>query len=574
MTGVSETVAGRPDDVALDRDEGRASRFTPRDRTLLVVAGLLAFFALPLRGLLRYQGPPMEEGFMLVFPELVLHGFVPNKDFLHLYGPGSLWVLAGVFKVFGTSLPAERIVALLQQIGVVLGVAALARYWGRSLAFLCGLVSLFIILPPIGLTALAWVGAVALGLFGLVVGLDARHVGDSTSGRRRAVVAGVLFGLALLFRLDLVIAVGLGALVLLWGARWMRRWLAIGTAIGLVPYVAQVVMAGPYRAFRGMILDPVVYLRGGRRLPLPPSWGHFDGFLNKSEYLRAPSWPLPALKSPSEITVWFFFLLASAFFVLGVGLWRVRADRTSFRARVLLAGGAFGVGLLPQAVQRADSTHLAWVSCVPIALLPVAIAELLRVRSRTAGWRVGTRNLIAGGSVLLALVVLIPHFTLRTYVDLSKQTFGIDRFGNDINFRGRTFYTGSAPVARAVNEMLPEVERITRPGQKVFVGPTDLRKTPYSDAFIYFLLMPRLTPSTYYIEMDPGVANEKGSRLASDLRKANVAILSAVWKDWDEPNDSRTFGSDVPNQVLRRDFCHVASYGNGLYELYRRCRSS
>src|SRR5690242_1202892 len=57
MTGVSETVAGRPDDVALDRDEGRASRFTPRDRTLLVVAGLLAFFALPLRGLLRYQGP-------------------------------------------------------------------------------------------------------------------------------------------------------------------------------------------------------------------------------------------------------------------------------------------------------------------------------------------------------------------------------------------------------------------------------------------------------------------------------------------------------------------------------------
>ena len=31
----------------------------------LVVVGLLAIVALPLRGLLRAQGPPMEEGFML-----------------------------------------------------------------------------------------------------------------------------------------------------------------------------------------------------------------------------------------------------------------------------------------------------------------------------------------------------------------------------------------------------------------------------------------------------------------------------------------------------------------------------
>jgi hypothetical protein len=61
---------------------------------------VLAF--LVLRGLLRSQGPPMEEGFMLVFPERVLAGDIPNVDFLHLYGPGSLWVLAGVYKLFGT----------------------------------------------------------------------------------------------------------------------------------------------------------------------------------------------------------------------------------------------------------------------------------------------------------------------------------------------------------------------------------------------------------------------------------------------------------------------------------------
>jgi hypothetical protein len=128
---------------------------TSRQKNVLsfLVLGLL--FALPLRGLLRAQGPPMEEGFMLVFPERVLAGDIPNVDFLHLYGPGSLWVLAGVYKVFGTQLVVERLFALLQQIGVVLGMYGLARYWGRTLALLCGVIALIIIVPPIGLTALA-----------------------------------------------------------------------------------------------------------------------------------------------------------------------------------------------------------------------------------------------------------------------------------------------------------------------------------------------------------------------------------------------------------------------------------
>ena len=89
-------------------------------------------FALPLRGLLRAPGPPMEEGFMLVFPERVLHGAIPNRDFLHLYGPGSLWALAGAFKVFGVSLLTERLFGLAQQMAIVFGIYALARVVGAG----------------------------------------------------------------------------------------------------------------------------------------------------------------------------------------------------------------------------------------------------------------------------------------------------------------------------------------------------------------------------------------------------------------------------------------------------------
>ena len=131
--------------------------------------------------------------------------------------------------------------------------------------------------------------------------------------------------------------------------------------------------------------------------------------------------------------------------------------------------------------------------------------------------------------------------------------------------------TGGTDVADAANELLPEVERITKPGDRLFVGPTDLRKTPYSDAYLYYML-PDLDPATYFIEMDPGVANREGSRLADDLRSADVAILSSVWNDWDEPNDARKVGPNEPNRVLRNEFCLVDTYGeDGLYELYRRC---
>ena len=67
---------------------------------------------------------------MLVFPERVLDGDVPNRDFLHLYGPGSLWVLAGVSEVFGTRLAAERLSGSCQHVGMVARVSSLLRPWG------------------------------------------------------------------------------------------------------------------------------------------------------------------------------------------------------------------------------------------------------------------------------------------------------------------------------------------------------------------------------------------------------------------------------------------------------------
>ena len=518
---------------------------------------------LPFWGLWRAPGPPMEEGFMLVFPELVLHGLVANRDFLHLYGPGSLWVLAAAYKVFGTLLQVERMVGFAQQLGVAFGVwALLRRGWGPWIAAAGGGMAAVIVVPPIGLTALAWVGGVAFGLWALHAALGPN---------RRLLVAGLLAGAALLYRPDLVVAVGLslGMVALGLRDRSERIRLGGGVAIGLAPYLVHLAIAGPGNVFEGLFVQPVFDLRGGRRLPLPPSWHEFDGFLQRAGRLAEPPWPFPAPPSPAQLTLWLLLIVAAVAVLVVAG---VRAFRRPEGDRRLLAMALFAAGLLPQALQRADSTHLAWVSCVPFGFLPAAVAELLR------GVDASRARLRVAAAVLAPLVLtfaLVPHFTWRTYADDVAQSVGRHRSSHVMRHGRRIFYYGRPDAVVAVRDLLAEIDRVKQPGQRLFVGTGDLRKTPYSEAFLYYL-EPDLRPGTRYIEMDPGVANAPDSGLAQDLASSDVVVLSSIRDDWVEPNSSRDFGPDEPNQVLHRDFCLVGSYGKGLfgrglYELWTRC---
>ncbi len=535
---------------------------------------VLVVCVLPLRGLLRAPGAPMEEGFMLVFPERVLKGDIPNKDFLHLYGPGSLWVLAAVYKVFGVSLWSERIVAFAQQLGIVFGMLALLRPWGWRVATAGAVVTAVVIIPPIGLTALAWDGGVALGLLSIGAGALAGRTVAARRASRWALAAGLLAGFALLYRADLLIAVGLASAAVLWRlAPAARRRFAVGVGVGVLPYVIHLATAGVGNVIDGMFLEPVFDLRGGRRLPIPPSFDHFDGFLQKAGELLNQAWPFPAPGRPAQLALWLILLLLSAAFVVVAGVLAVRRDRTSDAAHALLTGSLFAAGLLPQALQRVDSAHLAWVGCVTFGLLPAAVASVLR--QRAAGWPETRRVIVAIATPVVLLGALVPHFTLRSYGDYVAQSFGMSRDSHTIRRGSRVFYYGRYDAVVAANALLVDADRISEPGDRLFVGTGDLRKTPYSEAFLYYLL-PELPPATRYIEMDPGVANAPDSGLADELAESDIVILSSIRDDWDEPNDSRVFGPDEPNQVLARDFCLVGSYGTGLfgrglYELYERC---
>ena len=562
-------------------DESPAwSRRRPQWQTALAVGVVGLVFVLPMRALLRYQGPPMEEGFMLVFPERVLAGDMPHKDFLHLYGPGSLWALAAWYKLLGVSLTAERLFGMAQLGAIVFGVMALVRPWGRRVVLASGVIGVLLTTTAIGLTALAWDGAVALAVAGAWAGLrgrrwltDAPGVDRSVAERaagRFLIASGALAGLALLFRPDVIVAVGISTAALLAGLGWGRwkRWLT-GAVPVLSLYVVHLALSGPGDAIEGMVIQPVFDLRDGRSLPRPPSHTHYDGALQAVAQLRQQPWSGPAMSGPWQIYVWFFLLLAVVAFVVAVGVWSVRRDPDRWQSRVLLVAGLLGLGLMPQALQRPDTTHFAWVSCVPFAVLPAALAELGRIQPIALVRRqAGT---IAAVLTLLIPLLVIPYFSTRTYVDLVKQSRpGNEVFGYPVRYSGRTFYLGAKDIAPVAQRMLDDVGPQMDKGQRLLVGTADLRKTPYSDAYLYYLL-PKMTPGTRYIEMDPGVANAPDSGLAHEVATSDWLILSHIWDAWSEPNASRDFGSGAPNREVQRHFCAVGDY-LPYFEVYRRCR--
>jgi hypothetical protein len=131
----------------------------------------------------------------------------------------------------------------------------------------------------------------------------------------------------------------------------------------------------------------------------------------------------------------------------------------------------------------------------------------------------------------------------------------------------RSFPIHSPRLAADVADVVDRLANTATTGQRLFVGPSDLRRTNYNDTFFYHLL-PQLQPATYFLEMNPLSANRPNSRLSSDIASADWLILSRLWDGWNEPNESSKFGSDAPMRVVHQKF--ELCFRNYAYSIYRK----
>ena len=517
-----------------------AADLAHRHRRPLSALALLVVVVPPLPAMIRFDGKTMEEGLILIGGELVLAGNSPHGDFESLYGPADLWAAAVAFLFFGTSIAVERLLGLGYRLLLLWAVHRITRRWGWGVA--TGATALaWGIIAPFGLMAYSWIGAIAFGAVSVAVALEAGE------HRWRWMAAGASAAIALLFRADLILALslGLGPLVVAAGRASARRFLA-GLSVGVVGYAAHMLTAGGRAVFEGMVVDPVARLRAGRRLPIPPSWSESAEFFARLDPMQGRE-ALPGLDHPAQLAALFWIVIVAAV----ATVWLARRARN----RPLLALALFAAGTLPQLLQRPSHNHLRFVAVLVLPTLVVALACRLR-------WRAGSG--LAAVAVLAALIAVAPHHIgragYRTFLDRPEHIV--------VSHAGRTIPVDDRREAADIEGILRALDSVADPGDRVFVGPETLARTNYSETYLYHL-MPDYRPGSYHLQMNPGLANREGGRLAGDVAASDWLILTSKFDDWSEPNASVRDGDTRSDAVVASSFCAVETIA--VRTLYGRC---
>src|SRR4051794_34047521 len=195
------------------------TRFTPVSRALRPAALFAAAAALSAFTILREIGPH-DEGLMLQAAARVAGGEWPYRDFWFNYGPGQPLVLAALWKGFGPSLLAWRVL----RVALDATVALLAWLLVRRQA-------------PAWLALLAWVAVAGAMAWPTGPGPNpaalALVLGGALLRERSPLGAGALCGLAAAFRREIA---GAGALAVALGGGGLRA-LGAAVAVALVAWI-------------------------------------------------------------------------------------------------------------------------------------------------------------------------------------------------------------------------------------------------------------------------------------------------------------------------------------------------
>jgi hypothetical protein len=510
----------------------------PGRRPALAVAAVMLVLTCLCAPAFNARGYELDEGTLLVYPELLRDGKLPYRDYSTLYGPGNTVNLAAVYAVTGPSLDAERAVGVFYRAVTVVAIMALASMAGLAAAVCAGLLAVALFVAP-PLFAQAIVGAVGLAL--LAVALALRAVSGSFTPRRAELalaLAGAAGGWAVFMRFDLApgVLLSLAPIVALAGRRGRLAALGGFAAFGVAPWVVMTALAGPSRIF-----DLISDAHTGQ---------------------KARQLPRPALVTGEGAILYLAVLLIVA--MVAAGFLVARRDRADPRPRAVLGTGLLGLGLLPYAFGRADYTHVI-ASALPVLALGAPYAAALGRRSIRVG--------AAFAAVVALVTVGAPLATASALHDRLDFLLSSDRYTPArVSVGNRSFLLDDGTAAAEIQPAARALHAMAQKGDSVFVGPRDLRVAALSDSYVYHLLMPKLRPATRFLEINPDLTNASDSPLASELEHVDWLFLNGrpTVGLGPEPNDSFRPGNPAPNRVVRDHFCAAGRFG--LVFLYHRCR--
>jgi hypothetical protein len=462
---------------------------------------------------------PHDEGLILQAAARIADGQLPYRDFYANYPPGQYLLVGGLDVLFGPSLLSWRIV----RVAVDATVAVLAYVLARRDAS-----------EPLALAAwLAVVGAMAFPSIphpnptALALAFAALLL-----ARRSPAGAGLLAGLAIVFRFDIGLAAVAGAVLLALSEAGRRA----ATIVAVTAAAAAVLVLAPFVAVDpGEFWEQTVAFaldeQSLQRLPLPGAWhGGFD---------------------PNGVLHHFFpYVLLG-----GAGLWLLVAawDRAPLRLWAPAPLGAAGVMYL---LARVDEFHF-----VPLAaVLPVLLATAA-TRERNAGHTAATVAL----TMVLALIALHGFDRKRVQVFEAPELAAIDADVADGIRADRDEARGLSSLVRYVHERVP-------PGRPVFVANPRHDLVRVGNPLVY-VLADRPNPTRYDV-MQPGVVTtaQVQREIVGDLERSRPELvirwLSPAADQREENGAGRSSGVRILDLYLARNYEPVRRFGD--YEVQRR----
>jgi len=506
-----------------------------------------------------------DEGQILVSAMRVAQGEVLHRDFYEIYGPAQFYVLAGLFKLFGTSILVDRVWDTIVRAMIVTVAFLIVQRGGarREGLFAAGLVLIWLCF----LGYYAYTVFPAL-LFALLAALCLLPVFEDRRSPPRLFGSGLCIGVTVLFRYDVGFYT-FAALTLVTAGYVLSRPLPLGVRVADLLRVLLPIYLG-----LGIVCIPVAvaYVSSGMLQDFLFDVVYFPA----QAYRRMRAMPFPDLETlravPTQIGVYLpFFVWLSA---LSTVLFRRRSpgspEAIAARPWITLLLGVLSALFYLKGLVRPALIQLA-LSIVPALMLS---AMLLQAKRRSPD----RLPAIAAAWAGLA-IVLLPTFVATAQDGYAmvqnaiwmtqRSTWSAATADTPADLASCRPVSGLQRVAcfeidQARADAIRYVEAHTRPNDVIFVGLSRHDRILGNDLLFYFV--GGWIPATKWHHFDSGLQSNKEIQTAmiGELQAAKppYVVLESEWEDFDEPNESAvSSGVKLLDDFLRSNFQPVQVFG-------------
>lgn len=529
--------------------------------TLFVVAAVL--FSLD-----WFNGFP--GGVSTVGAERVLAGDVPYRDFWTMYAPGHFYLLALIYRVFGTSFLVETVSATLVCAAVTCCCYLLARKLGgnRFLALGCAAVFLAATYNKGYHKNLGSYPTASLFVF---LGLNCVALFYQTNRRALLFWAGLATGAAVIFKHDVggytAIATVAGLIVCHLVQRfrtespekldslvWQIGLYALGTAAIALPALAYF----SWLAWPDMVRNLVTFPLGDFPFSRPEAYPsllpvNLSG-ASRSETLK-------------NLFHYLMFALPFVFFLLGIVTIGLAFHRRKPQVAALATTFSVAYVFHYSAAHVQINTHIISMS-VYGALLALLVGEF--VRNEFDFQPVGFRRLCISALAMVWLLSLVAAPIYKRWAARNQPTARL-------SLPKVSGVKLPAEEARNLTNLAEFVNATISPGQPIFIGLHRHDVVVYGDVMLYFILNRR--SATRYQELHPAITDTAPIQreIIHDLerKKLPLIVLKQVFSDQVLEAVKQDFIKNLPNigateldAYIRETYVEARRFGH--YQVWLR----